>query len=78
MIKITINPCSSRITLVCLLLYLMQGNELPIFDLLISFHKKRRNTLKNPGLKKEVDVTRIQIISHVTEIDAALLINLIM
>jgi hypothetical protein len=26
-IKIIINPFSSRITLVCLLLYLMQGNE---------------------------------------------------
>jgi hypothetical protein len=56
----------------------MQGNELLIFDLPVSFHKKRRNTLKKPGLKKEVDVTRIQITSHVTEIDAALLINSIM
>ena len=46
-----------------LLLYLMQGNESLVFSLLASFHKKRRNILKNLGLEKEVDVTRIQIIS---------------
>jgi hypothetical protein len=43
-----------------------------------SFYKKRRNTLKNLGLEKDVDVIRIQITSQVTEIDAALLTNFIM
>jgi hypothetical protein len=49
-----------------------------VFDLLASFHKKRRNTLKNLGLVKEVNVTRIQITSQVMETDAALLTNSIM
>jgi hypothetical protein len=40
--------------------------------------RKRRNTLKNLGLEKEVDVIRIQITSQVTKIDAALLTNSIM
>jgi len=55
-IEITINPCSSRITLVCLLLYLMQGNKRPVYILPACPHKIRRN-ITNPMLEKEVDVT---------------------
>jgi hypothetical protein len=43
----------------------MQGNESPVFDHLPWFHKKRRNVLKNLGLEKEADVTKIQITSQV-------------
>jgi len=60
-IKITINPCSSRITLVCLLLYLMQGNKWPIYDLLEWPHKIRR-IITNSMLEKEVDVCRWKLV----------------
>jgi hypothetical protein len=55
-IEITINPCSSRITLVCLLLYLMQGKKRPVYDLPAYPHKIRRN-ITNPMLEIEVDIT---------------------
>ena len=64
-IEITINPCSSRITLVCLLLYLIQGNKRPVYDLPARPHKIRRN-ITNPMMEKEVDVTGLKFISQVT------------
>ena len=63
-IEITINPCSSRITLVCLFLYIMQGNKRPVYNLPACPNKIRRN-ITNPILEKEVDVTRLEFISQV-------------
>ena len=50
-IEIAINPCSSSITLVCLLLYFMQHNKQPVYDLPACPYKIRRN-ITSPMLEK--------------------------